>query len=81
MAIEVKPGESTSVGVTSEFIYRDETVRKIKELLKNLDPTYEKVVVFNRTKTCKVHIRFNGAKSLIIEVTNEEEDAKFRLTE
>jgi hypothetical protein len=74
--IEVVPGNKASLPM-SDSVSMEMDVRKIQSLLMNFIPLYRKVEVFNKTKTCKVQIAFQEG-IILIEVTNYEEDEKFR---
>lgn len=79
MSFEIDPKSDRYMRITDSQSFEMDR-RHVIALIDNLKPMYQGIRVFNKTKTAKVVISFDGAGTVIVEVTNEKEDSKFQFT-
>jgi hypothetical protein len=73
--IEIKPGEVKGQSLIQGNISHVHML--LNDVVNELKNTIHNVVVHNKTKTCQVRLSVNNG-TMFIEVTNYEEDEKFR---
>jgi hypothetical protein len=70
MSFEIPPNENRELKL-SEVSGNDLEI--LKQLADRLKPVHERIIVFNKTKTCRVRITTTN-RNIYVEVTNEEKD-------
>lgn len=80
MAFEIGPKSETHLSNSAVNNF-EQKILTIVQMLRDMQPESKSIKIFNKTQTCKITVSNDyPTRTLIITVTNEEEDTQFRFT-